>query len=665
MDKQACAAMHAVNLRNLLGATCRTQREEQNDESDEFLEIFGNDLEYIEGARTTSGFYTVEDIEYVTRMYKVTGTQRILLEPVPIHYESLDYRHVYLLDAGMNIYLWNGIKCNPITRSKARLFAEKINKHERKFQAELIQIKQGDETGPFWRMMHGPPDQEFFDRNNYNNEDVSTIKLELLNPDAKEDIFKPKLYKVGIGMGYLELPQVKAQTGRLILTRKLLDSKGVYILDCFTDIFVWIGRKSTRLVRTAALKLSASLEAMISRPEYTLVTSTLEGTESQVFKSKFEGWDDLIAVDYTRTAEAVSTKNANYKRNQMLMASSHHQHHTNNMVREGSVDSVSSSNTSVSTITQSIVDLRAPNSSLVRAQSERPIPVSALPPVLQISKEPLRTDLVALFVDRYVPVPDDEAVGWMEEINDFLESMECFVFENKRFVRLPENEIGQFYSEDSYLFVCKYWKVDDFDTSKPADDKNGNNDQSQQQQNDEEEEAEGESSIECKLYFWQGRDANNAGWLTFTFSLKKKFKDIEIIKFNQQQENPQFLSHFKRKFIIHKGKRTQMKKIASSVAYEEDEALAKKKYETKMYHLRKNPYSAICTRCIQLDTAKANSLCSEFCYIVCVPFENLDQENSATKGIVYVWIGCKSNPEEARLAEEIARDMYDVSIMFK
>jgi len=73
LDKQACSAMHAVNLRNLLGATCRTQREEQNDESDEFLELFGSSLMYIEGARTISGFYTVEDVEYLTRMYKVSA----------------------------------------------------------------------------------------------------------------------------------------------------------------------------------------------------------------------------------------------------------------------------------------------------------------------------------------------------------------------------------------------------------------------------------------------------------------------------------------------------------------------------------------------------------------------------------------------------------------
>jgi hypothetical protein len=35
-----CAAVHAVNLRNHLGASCRTIREEMNDESDDFLVKF-------------------------------------------------------------------------------------------------------------------------------------------------------------------------------------------------------------------------------------------------------------------------------------------------------------------------------------------------------------------------------------------------------------------------------------------------------------------------------------------------------------------------------------------------------------------------------------------------------------------------------------------------
>lgn len=61
LDKRACAAIHAVNLRNYLGAQCRTIREEQGDESDEFLMLFDSGITYIEGGRTSSGFYTVED----------------------------------------------------------------------------------------------------------------------------------------------------------------------------------------------------------------------------------------------------------------------------------------------------------------------------------------------------------------------------------------------------------------------------------------------------------------------------------------------------------------------------------------------------------------------------------------------------------------------------
>ena len=52
----------------------------------------------------------------------------------------------------------------------------------------------------------------------------------------------------------------------------------------------------------------------------------------------------------------------------------------------------------------------------------------------------------------------------------------------------------------------------------------------------------------------------------------------------------------------------------------------------------------------------ATVLNSEFSYILVVPF---DSEDNA--GIVYVWIGERCDPEEARITEEIANDMYDVS----
>ena len=57
LDKKACAAIHAVNLRNLLGAEGRTNREEQSDESDEFLDLFESNVSYIEGGEFVDGFF--------------------------------------------------------------------------------------------------------------------------------------------------------------------------------------------------------------------------------------------------------------------------------------------------------------------------------------------------------------------------------------------------------------------------------------------------------------------------------------------------------------------------------------------------------------------------------------------------------------------------------
>lgn len=43
---------------------------------------------------------------------------------------------------------------------------------------------------------------------------------------------------------------------------------------------------------------------------------------------------------------------------------------------------------------------------------------------------------------------------------------------------------------------------------------------------EEEEDKQPEEDFQCVVYFWQGRQASNMGWLTFTFSLQKKFESL-------------------------------------------------------------------------------------------------------------------------------------------
>ncbi|XP_070580511.1 protein flightless-1 homolog isoform X2 [Ptychodera flava] len=580
LDKKACSAIHAVNLRNMLGAETRTIREELGEESDEFLDLFDHDIAYIEGG-TASGFYTVEDVEYPTRLYRVSGTNNLHLEPVPVEPFSLDPKFVFILDCGMNIYIWYGTQCKSITKSKSRLMAEKINKNERKNQAAIIVMIQGDEVEAFWDILGGIPD--WFEVKPW-IEDVTPVC--------------PKLYKAGLGMGYLELPQVEVR--RQKLTQELLSTKSVYILDCHSDVFVWIGRKSSRLVRAAALKLSQEICSVIPRPTIALVTRILEGYESQLFKSKFDDWDDVLYVDYTRTAERVMK-----------------------MVLEGMGTETMVFKSKFSNWDDVIsVDFTRTAQSMFKTQE-------AAAKGQESKKNEIKTDLSALFMPRQPPMSAAEAEQLMEEWNEDLDSIESFVLEGKKFVRLPEEERGHFYSGDCYVFLCRYWVPKDLDEDSPED--------------AEAEEEDEQDEFQYVVYFWQGRDASKMGWLTFTFSLQKKFESLfgdklEVVRLCQQQENLKFMSHFKRQFIIFRGKRKLPKQPGTELLPE-------------LFHVRSNG-GPICTRCIQINPS-AKLLNSEFCYILKVPFDN--QEN----GIVYVWIGGKADQDEAKLTEEIARDMFE------
>jgi hypothetical protein len=327
LDKKACSAMHAVNLRNMLGAKGRTIREEQGEESEEFEELFYSNIMYIEGG-TASGFYTIEDVvsicccyfhlllllfSYVVvvcllfivfcslqddtvYLYSLCGDhqsgKQLHLESVELSGVSLDHQHVFILLGGGNkdIMIWCGGKSRLPERAKARLIAERINKLQYKGAAIITSFRAGNEPDEFW---------DYFDGG---FPDISLKSSPLVQCTAKH---QPIMYRVAMGQGYLELPQVPCPNG---LEKKLLKEHEVFILDCHSDIYVWIGRKSSRLVRAAALRLANELLDMISRPSVATVSRVLEGVESMNFRLWFHDWHDIISVDYSITVKAMEKK---------------------------------------------------------------------------------------------------------------------------------------------------------------------------------------------------------------------------------------------------------------------------------------------------------------------------------------------------------------------
>lgn len=225
LDKKACSAIHAVNLRNYLGARCRTIREEQGEESDEFLALFP-DMELVEGGRTACGFFTVEEAEFTKRMYRLhelpDRSRQLFIQPVVLSSIALDSRYVFLVDCGNKIFIWNGLRAKNTMKQKARLLVEKISKEERKNKSTLIFCNQNEEEDEFWDQLHIPDEEDIAQVNDY------------LDPNDFEPP-KPVLYQVVLGMGFLELPQIQYKK----LSSSLLETKCVYILDTATDLFIW------------------------------------------------------------------------------------------------------------------------------------------------------------------------------------------------------------------------------------------------------------------------------------------------------------------------------------------------------------------------------------------------------------------------------------------
>ena len=317
-------------------------------------------------------------------------------------------------------------------------------------------------------------------------------------------------------------------------------------------------------------------------------------TESQLFKSKFRDWDDVIAVDYTRTAESVTRTGADLSK--------------------------------------------------------------------WMSGQKVKIDLASLFAPKPDPLTEEHAQILIEDWNDELEVIDTFILDKgKRFVKLPKDEFGHFYTEDCYVFLCRYYVPQEDTVSseeKPTEDEqdkrlpngvpNGQNGDSQSQQEDD---------FKCVVYFWQGRQASKMGWLTFAFSLQKKFEalfgnKLEVIQMHQQQENIKFMSHFKQKFVIHSGKRKSGLPLKS----------------VGFYHLRSNR-NPLTLRCIEIEP-DSSRLNSGFCYLLRVNEQSTNGYLSDSSedhrmeiiSSIYVWVGSKCIKSEAKIAEEIAKEKFSLDV---
>ncbi|KAJ3301510.1 hypothetical protein HDV03_000707 [Kappamyces sp. JEL0829] len=234
-DKRFCCAMYAVALRNVVGSTERILRQCQGEESNDFLEQFSGKIELLDHSfATETGLYMPEERRYPTKLYRVDGKSQLPLFLVELKRETLDPRNVYILDAGREIYQWNGKDSSLQSKSKARMIASRINKEERVGKAEYVEQEQGQENERFCEIL-----------------DSLDVSVDEDEPRADHLQFVD-LYRVFPKIAP-ELESHIVATGKL--KKSLLVTDGIYILDVGTEISLWVGKEAWSELRAISTEL--------------------------------------------------------------------------------------------------------------------------------------------------------------------------------------------------------------------------------------------------------------------------------------------------------------------------------------------------------------------------------------------------------------------------
>jgi len=264
-DEAGTAAYKTVELDDLLNGAPVQHREVQGYESPMFLSYFGNHIHLYEGG-IESGFRHVKPDEYKPRLLHLKGKKTVRVTQVALSGTSLNSGDVFVLDAGLRIWQWNGKTSSGQERMKAAQLARAIS-DERKGQPKLTVLAEGDTAEDFWKVLGGETPIKSADQAG-RDENVVDLK---------------KLYRLSDSSGQLQF--TLAGDGKL--TKDMLDSNDVFVLDTGAEVFTWVGKGASPEEKKQALKYAQDYLVQHSRPLYLPITRILEGGENEVFDAAF------------------------------------------------------------------------------------------------------------------------------------------------------------------------------------------------------------------------------------------------------------------------------------------------------------------------------------------------------------------------------------------
>ena len=293
-DEIGIAAYKTVELDESLGGGPVQYRECQGHESGQFMAMFKGGIEYLEGG-VASGFVKVDRDAYDTRLLHLKGKRVVRTTKVPAETASLNTGDVFILDLGLQLFLYNGKDANRAEKRKGYEMIQKIKDDERGGKASVVFIDEDPDNAAFWEALGGK-----IEVTDAGADDAAAEKA------AKESL---ELFRVSDASGAVEFTSISKGA----LERPMLDTNDVFVIDAVSEIFVWIGKGATAGEKKEGMMRAMEYLNKSGKPSWTPITRVVEDAESTVFKGNFPTWDVAKAVDFSAGGSSGVAKTAEQK----------------------------------------------------------------------------------------------------------------------------------------------------------------------------------------------------------------------------------------------------------------------------------------------------------------------------------------------------------------
>jgi len=252
-DEMGVAAYKTVELDDYFDQEPIQHREVMQHESQQFTKLF-KQIEYLEGG-IESGFNKVEDVSaYVSKLFRVRKVKNtVKVFEMPCTRDSLNAGDCFILDKGTALYAWFGDEASAFEKAKAGTVCHNIA-NRRHGHAKVY----NDVDAGFWEALGGE----------------GPVKSAAEAEDkALEQVGEGVLYKLSDESGTLLCTEV----GRGDLTKSMLSSDDVFILDADLEVFVYVGAAASDQERRAAMGSAIGYCASQNKPLSTPIHVFKEG----------------------------------------------------------------------------------------------------------------------------------------------------------------------------------------------------------------------------------------------------------------------------------------------------------------------------------------------------------------------------------------------------